>query len=144
MEHDYYALTDAFSRATKLRKKKPSLHLLSPFDNMIILRERLEELFDFYYRLECYTPPAKRKYGYYVLPILWDEQFVGRLDAKADKKSKVLEVKSLVFEPGFKDYDEITAPLAAKLDTLRSFTKCDRTKLGNVLPATLKKQLAKS
>ena len=65
---------------------------LSPFDDLIWDRQRLKDLFDFYYRIEMYTPAVERQYGYYVLPILHQGQLVGRLDAKADRKTKTFIV----------------------------------------------------
>lgn len=74
--------------------------LLSPFDPVVWDRKRASELFDFDYRIECYTPSEKRVYGYFVLPILSRGKLVGRLDAKAHRKDGVFEVKALFWEPG--------------------------------------------
>jgi hypothetical protein len=69
--------------------------LLSPFDPVVWDRARASDFFGFDYRLECYTPEAKRRYGYFVLPVLWRGELIGRLDAKAHRADGVLEVKSL-------------------------------------------------
>lgn len=74
--------------------------LLSPFDPVVWHRERASTLFGFDYRLECYTPAPKRRYGYFVLPILHDGRLVGRLDAKAHRADGVFEVKVLYLETG--------------------------------------------
>ncbi len=76
--------------------------LLSPFDPVVWDRERASSLFDFDYRLECYTPEPKRLYGYFVLPILCCGELIGRLDAKAHRADGVFEVKALHTQPGAK------------------------------------------
>jgi uncharacterized protein YcaQ len=69
--------------------------LLSPFDRLIYLRRRSLELFDFDYLLEMYKPVAKRRWGYYALPILYGDQMVGKLDATADRKNGVFTVNAI-------------------------------------------------
>ena len=69
--------------------------LLSPFDRLIHDRVRAEELFDFEYALEMYKPAAKRRWGYYALPILHEDRLVGKLDAVADRKASVLRVNAI-------------------------------------------------
>ncbi len=78
----------------------PRTTLLSPFDNLICDRNRTELLFNFNYRIEIYTPPAKRKWGYYVLPILHGDQLIGRLDPEMDREQGVLAVNAIYAEPG--------------------------------------------
>jgi uncharacterized protein len=69
--------------------------LLSPFDRLVHDRGRTEELFDVEYTLEMYKPEAKRRWGYFALPILHDDRLVGKLDAKADRKASVLRVNAI-------------------------------------------------
>jgi uncharacterized protein YcaQ len=69
--------------------------LLSPFDRLVHDRVRAEELFDFEYTLEMYKPAAKRRWGYFALPILHGDRLVGKLDAKADHKASVMRVNAI-------------------------------------------------
>lgn len=79
---------------------KPRTTLLSPFDNLICDRKRLKMLFDFDYHLEIYTPQVKRQYGYYVLPILHGDRFIGRMDPRYDRASKTFIIQSMHAEEG--------------------------------------------
>jgi uncharacterized protein YcaQ len=75
---------------------------LSPFDRLVHDRDRVEALWNFFYRLEMYVPKAKREYGYYVLPILRGDKLIGRIEPVFDRKTKVLHVKGVWWEPGVK------------------------------------------
>jgi uncharacterized protein len=75
---------------------------LSPFDRLIHDRDRAEALWDFHYRLEMYVSKPKREYGYYVLPILRGDRLIGRIDPVLDRKTGVLQVKGIWWEPGVK------------------------------------------
>ncbi len=68
--------------------------ILSPFDNAVIQRQRGRDVFNFDYQIECYVPEAKRQYGYFCLPILYRDKFVGRMDCKAHRENKILEIRS--------------------------------------------------
>jgi uncharacterized protein YcaQ len=86
--------------------------LLSPFDPVVWDRARASELFGFDYKIEVYTPAARRRYGYYSLPILHDGALVGRLDAKAHRKEGLFEVKAVHLEPDTLVSEELVASLA--------------------------------
>ena len=113
---------DAIVSAELLERRiRPSrTTLLSPFDSLIWDRRRTMELFDFPIKLEAYTPRDKRRYGYFSLPILYRDALVGRLDPKVDRKTKILTINSLHFEPSFigRDDDRFYGELAA---TIRDF-----------------------
>jgi uncharacterized protein YcaQ len=121
----YYALSEVLEETSEQPQCPKSLQILSPFDHLVIFRRRLKELFDFDYRLECYTPAARRKYGYFSLPILWGEQFVGRMDSKADRRSATFIVRQLTFEPGVDAFDDLLPILAERLRAFAAFNGCE-------------------
>ena len=109
--------------------------LLSPFDPLVWDRERVAEMFGFDYRIECYTPEPKRKYGYFVLPVLHDGALVGRLDAKAHRTDRVFEIKSLHLEPDFVADERFAVCLAQALDRCASWHDTPRVSVTRCVPA---------
>jgi uncharacterized protein YcaQ len=141
-----FALPGALDQAAGLRARPPRVRLLSPFDNLAISRTRLKEGFAFDFKFECYLPKGDRDHGYFVLPILYGEEFVGRLDPKADRPGKTLLVRRLAIEPRRAGDERLLAELAAALRRFARFNGCERVALAEVRPgkvaAPLRRALA--
>ncbi len=103
---------------------KSVLKVLSPFDNVVIHRDRLSTLFGFDYRIECYVTAPKRVFGYFCLPILYGDKFVGRIDCKAHRADQRFEVLSLNLEEGTLDWDQFFPALGDELQRFADFNKC--------------------
>jgi len=108
--------------------------LLSPFDPIVWDRKRARELFDFDYRLECYTPADKRRYGYFTLPILRRGALVGRVDAKAHRKAGVFELKALALEPGVRASARLADDIAAAVIRCARWHACSQVTLVHAEP----------
>jgi len=110
------------------------LTILSPFDNSVIQRERLNSLFSFNYQLECYVPEAKRRYGYFCLPLLYRSEFIGRMDCKAHRQSRCLEIKSLHVELPGVDLDQFIPAFVSAIKTFCHWQQCDSVSLTTTQP----------
>jgi uncharacterized protein YcaQ len=107
-------------------KLKDNVHFLSPFDNIVIQRQRLQNIFGFNYLIECYVPEAKRNYGYFTLPVIYNEQFVARFDPKAERKTKTFFIKSIHFEKDFIPDEKFNILFASKLKSFAKFNGCEK------------------
>ena len=99
---ELYARADINELLQDLPDSPPRMRALSPFDPVIRNRNRLEWLFGFEYRIEIYVPEEKRRWGYYVFPLLEGDKIIGRIDMRAKRKEDILEIKSLWLEPRVK------------------------------------------
>lgn len=125
-------------------KHKPTLTIfLSPFDNLLWHRSRVLDLFNFSYSAEMYTPLAKqqRKYGYYVLPILHQGRLVGRLDPKADRRTRTMIVNAIYLESGEALTDVLLKEVAGALHEFMSFHDCQTLVIECSEPRVLKAAL---
>jgi len=112
------------------RRLRPThTSILSPFDPLVSDRARTRELFDFDYNIECYTPAPKRKFGYFVLPILHKGRLVGRMDAKAWRNEGYLQVIKLFLEPGVKATTALAKDLAKTIKTYAAWQGLDNVKI---------------
>lgn len=124
-------------RHAELPRNAGATALLSPFDPLVWNRDRAERLFNFHYRIELYTPQAKRKFGYYVLPFLHGDTIAGRLCLKADRESSTLKVNAAHHEAGT-DASSLAPQLGTELKLMAKWLGLDHitvTATGNLAPA---------
>ncbi len=140
MHRDDLALLEAIQSG----EHEPQMTLfLSPFDNLFWDRDRDEMLWDFFYRIEVYTPKAKRVYGYYVMPILHGCELIGRIDPKVDRKKKRLIFNNLHLERGVKLNGALNRGLIGAIEEFMAFHGCDSFELTKCNRAPLARRLRK-
>ena len=125
-----YARPGAFDQPA--RRLADVVRILSPFDNTMTERQRSAAVFDFDYTIECYTPEAKRRFGYFALPLVFRDRFVGRMDCKAHRAEARFEIKALFLEADVPD-PFLPAFATATLD-YAAFTGCGHVQVGKVSP----------
>lgn len=136
-ENSYYALPASLELLGKpLARSK--LKILSPFDNLLIQRKRIQALFGFDYMIECYLPKERRKFGYFSLPILWDGKLVARMDSKAEREKSLLHIYHLALEPGLVKAEAFALALCKELASFLAFNSCGRLRIHRTSPATFK------
>jgi len=124
------------ARAGQAMSKVPDrMRFLSPFDPVLRDRARAARLFDFDYRFEAFVPAAKRRYGYYVLPVLRGERLVARADAKLHRKRSVLELRALTWEAGRGRTKTERRLLGEAAERLAAFVGADRGIEGDLVGA---------
>ncbi len=131
-KHELFCFTGTLD--LELSSTPNYLKILSPFDNAVIHREKLKDVFDCDYKIECYTPKAKRVYGYFSLPILFNDEFVARVDCKAFREDGVLEIIHLHFEETTIDMDVFSSLFAEEIKRYALFNECREIKLTEVSP----------
>ena len=115
--------------------------ILSPFDNCVIQRQRLKAVFQYDYQIECYVPEAKRQYGYFCLPLLYCDEFIGRMDCKVHRKTSHLEIKFLHFEQHSFAEDLVITAFVDAISQFCDFQKCDSISLIKSEPKHLTQRL---
>ncbi len=130
-----------FCHAGLMDRKAPRaprrMLILSPFDNAVIQRQRLKSIFDFDYQIECYVPASKRRFGYFCLPLLYQDHFVGQVDCKAHRQQRRLEIKSLHFGQHSFDEPDLVNAFADAARDFASFQECDSISVTEVTPGHL-------
>ena len=114
---------------------EPRVSLLPPFDNMLSSTGRLDRLFGFHYVREQFLPAKKRRYGTYVLPILWGERFIGRIDPRLDRAKGELVINAVHAEPGAPDGPEVADAVAAEIARLGEFVGARRVRYTARVPS---------
>ena len=136
----YYALPSSLELLGKpLARSK--LKILSPFDNLLIQRNRMKSLFGFDYLIECYVPEPKRRYGYFSLPVLWDGKLVARMDCKTERKASRMHIYHLALEPTVQKIDALLLALRKELESFLQFNGCNKLQLHRTSPASVKPEL---
>lgn len=134
--------------AGALERPMPRVHnrmqILSPFDNSVIQRERLSAIFHYDYQIECYVPAAKRQYGYFSLPLLYRDTFMGRMDCKAHRKERLLEIKSLYLEQHGFDKEPLLKAFVRAIQSFCQFQECDQVRLIDVHSKSLENPLRRA
>lgn len=129
--HKAFARPDILDHAEAAAEPPQRIRVLSPFDPAIRDRKRTERLFGFHYRIEVFVPAEKRKYGYYVFPLLEGDRLIGRIDMKCRRDAGVLEVSALWPERRVRLGRGRLRRLEGELDRLRRFTASDRVEFAD-------------
>ena len=104
---------------------KARLEFLAPLDPMLWDRKLVEAIWDYRYSWEIYTPVQKRKYGYYVLPIVYGQDLIGRIEAAAERKTDTLTVRNIWYESGIKETKKLAHALEMSVKRLARFNDCN-------------------
>lgn len=128
------------STALQVKELHRGVTILSPFDNLVIRRERLNKLFGYDYTLECYLPEPKRKFGYFCLPILYKGNFAAQLDPKADRASGIFHVKNFHLQQRTAE-KSFFEKLNGAIQEFAAFNGCDTVKIDTTVPLKMRKLL---
>ncbi len=139
--NNYVALSSTLSLLQEKGVRKGT-KILSPFDNILINRRRTKELFDFDYQLECYMSESKRTYGYFALPVIFDGNFVARIDCKADRKNSLFTINHFSIESTLKKREDFFHSFAKELTQFLQFNECSHLQLHPSLSSPLKEELS--
>ena len=113
-------LADEYGSGKNWKKR---CEFLAPLDNLLWDRNLIRMIFDFDYKWEIYTPAEKRKYGHYVLPVLYGDRLIGRIEASYDRKEQQLNVKNIWYEPGVRRTEGMQQALSAAVNRLAEFNR---------------------
>ncbi len=126
-------LSDMKTGTSESSPRGPRMELIAPLDNLLWDRRLIEKLFDFSYKWEIYTPAAQREYGYYVLPVLYGEQFIGRAELVCDRKNRELNIQGVWLEPGIVFDDQLKLVMRECFERFATFNDCAKV-VGRLRP----------
>jgi len=132
VKDDFYVLADTDLALMPVNPFPDKLYILSPFDNAVILRKRLLQIFNFEYALECYVTPVKRIFGYWNCPLLWRDELVGMLDPKADRKSKNLIINSIFIDKKIWKLKSFQKAFEHEVSSFAAFNGCKTFTVNNI------------
>jgi uncharacterized protein YcaQ len=113
-------------------KPNPRCEFIAPLDPFLWDRKLIKKLFNYEYTWEIYTPPKKRKYGVYVLPLIYGEQFAGRVEAVCERKTKTLIVKNIWYEDGVKSSKRLQTAIDVCIKRFAKFNECDSVQIKKI------------
>jgi uncharacterized protein YcaQ len=131
IEHPLYCRTEdmpLIETVLKNRNHQRRCELIAPLDPFLWDRKLIKALFGYEYTWEIYTPPHKRKYGVYVLPLLFGESFIGRVEAVCDRKTETLVIKNIWYEDGVKQTKKLQLMVDGCLKRFAKFNGCSMIK----------------
>lgn len=131
----FYLLRNDRKLVNRAKKNEdpPEAALIAPLDNLLWDRKNIKRLFDFSYMWEVYKPKAKREYGYYVLPVLYGDRFVARLDPGFDKKKRILTINNWWWEDGIEPDREMVSALKRCLGDFLVYLKAEELRFSRSL-----------
>lgn len=128
LKHTFYYLTDDTTLLDQVMSEdtfKPRCEFIAPLDPFLWDKQLIRTIFGFDYSWEIYTPDEKRKYGAYVLPILYGDKFIGRMESINDRKTKTLVVKNIWYEDGVKQTKKLSAVMDKCVGRFARFNECE-------------------
>jgi uncharacterized protein len=126
-----FARPDVMEQAPEIASPPGRIRVLSPFDPALRDRDRAQRLFGFHYRIEVFVPAPKRKYGYYVFPLIEGDRLIGRIDIKAHRDIGTLKVTAMWPEPKTRWSAARTARLESELSRVCRFCGLDRVEFAD-------------
>ena len=129
----FYMLNEDMSLMEAVQREeidvRPRLEFLAPLDPMLWDRKLIEAIWDYRYSWEIYTPAAKRRFGYYVLPVLYGQNLAGRMEASADRENKMLTIKNIWLEPNVRKTKKLEGAIESAVRRLARFNACDKVEV---------------